>query len=96
VSETAITFTPDGIGFALYSEAIPLGRIGRLTVGRATLVEFDNATQLWLVHDRTGFTLFSSPSRQECLEWERRYLEAQEDHKHAELQHGPCTVAAGA
>lgn len=95
MNETAITFTPDGRGHAIYSEAIDLGRIGALRVARATLIEFDNETQYWRVMDRTGFPMFNSPSRQACLDWERRHLESQEDMKH-ELQHGARAVAAGA
>jgi hypothetical protein len=90
----AITFTPDGTGHALYTEAIDLGTIGALSIQRATTIEFDNPTQYWRVRDPAGFALFNSPSRQECLDWERQYLEAQEDLKH-ELQYRLDTTAAG-
>jgi hypothetical protein len=95
MTEIAITFTPDGIGHALYTEAINLGQIGALCVARATLVEFDNNAQYWRVYDRTGFPMFNSPSRQACLDWERQYLESQEDMKH-ELQRGADSVAVDA
>jgi hypothetical protein len=81
----AITFTPDGTGHALYTEAIDLAAIGALSIQRATNIEFDNSTQYWRVRDPTGFPLFNSPSRQKCLDWERQYLQTQEDMKH-ELQ----------
>lgn len=90
-----IIFTPDGTGHALYSEAIDLGRIGRLTVQRATSIEFDSKAQYWRVRDPTGFSMFNSRFRQGCLDWERRYLESQEDMKH-ELPDGPGAIAAGA
>ena len=93
--ETWLVFTRDGAGHAIYTEAIDLGRIGRLSVRRATTIEFDNSIQYWRVKDRTGFTMFNSPSRQECLEWERWYLESQESMKH-ELPTGAGAVAAGA
>lgn len=95
MSNTTITFTPDGLGHALYTETIDLGRIGPLTIKRATTIEFDNNTQYWRVKDPTGFALFNSPSRQECLTWERQYLESKEDRKH-ELSNGAGAVAAGA
>lgn len=91
----AITFTPDGNGHALYTEAIDLREIGPLAIRRATTIEFDNNSQYWRVRDPDGFPLFNSPSRQTCLDWERRYLDQQEDMKH-ELQHSSCAVAAGA
>ena len=93
--ETVLTFHSDGTAQGLYTEAIPLHALGRLRIRRATTIEFDNNTQYWRVRDRDGFPLFNSPSRQTCLDWERRYLDQQEDMKH-ELQHSSCAVAAGA
>jgi len=79
----AIYFTPDGTGHALHTDAIDLAAVGRLAVVRATSIEFDNAEQCWRVRDGSWFPLFRSPSRQECLDWERRHLEAREDARHA-------------
>lgn len=95
MNDLAIIFTPDGLGRALYTEAMDLNRIGRLSIERASTIEFDNATQYWRVHDPSGFPLFNSPSRQACLDWERQYLQAQEDLTH-ELPSGTGAVAAGA
>jgi hypothetical protein len=78
-----ITFTPDGRGSALYTEAIDLAALGALSITRATTIEFDNASGYWRVRDNTGFALFNSPSRQACLDWEKMYLQAQEDQTHA-------------
>ena len=91
----AITFTPDGAGHALYTEAIDLAALGPLAIRRATTIEFDNNSQYWRVRDPDGFPLFNSPSRQTCLDWERRYLQAKEDQEH-ELPNGPGAVATGA
>ena len=91
----SLTFTPNGLGHGIYTEAIDLGRIGLLSIRRATDIEFNNKTQYWQVKDKRGFAMFNSPSRQECLEWERLHLESQEDMKH-ELQHGAGAVAVGA
>ena len=93
--DIAITFTPDGTGHALYTEAIGLAAIGPLAIRRATTIEFDNNSQYWRVRDPTGFPLFNSPSRDACLDWERQYLDQQEDMKH-ELPNGPGAVATGA
>ena len=83
MSELAITFTPDGVGRGLYTEALDLGSIGTLSVRRATRIEFDEKAQYWRVYPARGRrALFNSPSRGECLEWERQYLESQEDLKH--------------
>ena len=90
-----ITFNPDGTGRCLHTDAIRLNSIGRLFVARATNIEFDNEHQYWRVYDAAGFPMFNSPSRQECLNWERRYLQSQEDMKHG-LQHRPRAVAVGA
>jgi|APSaa5957512622_1039677.scaffolds.fasta_scaffold51012_3 hypothetical protein len=94
--DIGITFTSDGLGHGLYTEVIDLGRIGQLSIARATTIEFDNAAQYWRVRDPDGFAMFNSPSRQECLEWERRHLDSQEDMKHEQLSDGTGTVAAGA
>ena len=94
--DIGITFTPDGLGHGLYTEAIALGRIGDLRIERATTIEFDNRAQYWRVCDPTGFRMFNSPSRQECLDWERRHIESQEDLKHEQLSDGVGTTAAGA
>ena len=94
MTDIAITFTPDGTGHVLYTEAVNLAVIGPLAIQRATTIAFDNNTQYWRVRDPTGFPMFNSPSRQECLDWERQYLETQEDLKH-ELPIGAGAVAAG-
>jgi hypothetical protein len=83
MSEACVTFTPDGRGSALYTEAIDLAALGALSITRATTIEFDNASCYWRVRDNTGFALFNSPSRQACLDWEKMYLQAQEDQTHA-------------
>ena len=90
-----LTFTPDGTGCCLYSELIDLARIGRLSVKRATRIEYDNAKQVWRVYDvRDGFPMFTAPTRQQCLEWEALHLQS-EERMRDELQYGPDPVAAG-
>ncbi len=71
-----LTFTPDGTGHCLYAETINLRTLGSLACRRASLVEFSEPLQEWQVKtpDRRR-TLFSSPSRQTCLDWERDHLD---------------------
>ena len=76
-----IIFTPTGEGRCLYTEAIPLERIGKLSVERASQVEFCNRQQAWRVSVE-GSVLFCAPTRQLCLDWERQYFERQEDRSH--------------
>ena len=94
MNAVTLTFKPDGMGHGLYTEDIDLGRIGPLSIARATTIEFDNGAQYWRVRDPDGFAMFNSPSRQECLDWERQYFNSQEDTKH-ELQPSPGAVATG-
>ena len=75
----SIVFKPDGTGHGLYTEVIDLTRLGRLKVERATTITFDNRLQVWRVKDRTGFALFTSPSRAKCLEWEKEYFNRKEE-----------------
>jgi len=79
-----IYFTPDGKGRALYNETVDLSAIGRLSIKRATRIEFSDRAQAWRVYSPRGRkALFSSPSREACLAWEQQYLEAREDCQHS-------------
>ena len=92
----SVTFTPNGLGHGIHTEAIDLAQIGPLHIERATTIEFDNQAQCWIVRDQTGFDMYHSPSRETALAWERRYLEEQEDMEHEQLPDGAGAVAAGA
>jgi hypothetical protein len=67
-------FQPDGTGAGLYTEVIDLKQIGVLDVNRASNVEFNPDTQQWEVFDYTGPRVFTDPSREACLRWERRHF----------------------
>ena len=69
-----LTFTASGEGHGLYTEAIALGSIGRLTLRRATTIEFNETSQQWEVHDAGGVLLHTHPSREVCLAWEHRHF----------------------
>ena len=73
-TEAVLTFNPDGTAQGLYTEAIPLDALGRLSVQRASTIEFDDANQQWGVRSPEGAELYQSPSRQRCLDWERDFF----------------------
>ena len=75
MNTVSLRFLPNGTCRCLYNEVIDLSSLGRLTVKRATVLEFDNPTQSWQVCYLNGFCLYSSPSREDCLRWELQYLE---------------------
>jgi len=78
MNTVSLRFLPNGTCRCLYNEVIDLSCLGRLTVNRATVIEFDNPTQSWQVADLSGFCLYSSTSREDCLCWEQKYLEPED------------------
>ena len=78
IPEVVLTFQPDGTVHGLYTEVIPLPSLGRLSIKRATSIEFDDAQQHWVVRDPSGFELFHAPSRQVCLDWEHAFFNRKE------------------
>ena len=66
-----ITFPLSGRAKALYTEDINLRSLGALHIERATQIEFNNATQQWDVLNLDAKPLFSSVSREDCLDWEQ-------------------------
>jgi len=77
-TEHVIAFGHDGIIRCLWTEAVALAEFGRLDVQRASTVEFNSTRQEWEVRLATApdVIAFSDPSRDACLEWERRTLNA--------------------
>ncbi len=66
---------PGGRVDGFYTEAIDLRSLGLLHVSRATDIRFCHQSQQWLVRSMdTGKLLFSHPSRERCLTWERENL----------------------
>jgi len=76
MSEMAqLMFKLDGVCVGLYTELIDLTAIGRLHIKRVTNIEFDDNRQVWRVKNLQGMTLYESPSRQSCLNWEQTYFD---------------------
>ena len=69
-----LVFTPDGNAHGLYTEIIDLTSLGRLTVKRASRIEFSDEHQCWQVRTVRGRLIFSAPSRQACLDWEQEHF----------------------
>lgn len=69
-----ITFPPDGTAKCLYTEDIDLRQLGRLDIKRATTIEPYRDGWKATILGEGGF--FWAPTRQQCLDWERQYLES--------------------
>lgn len=61
----------------LWSDDLPLDDLGRLTVTRASVVEFDAADQAWYVALPEGPVIARGfKARADALEWERTWADA--------------------
>lgn len=78
-----LIITEDGLICGLWSDDLSLHEIGRCSVRRASLVEYDNVAGMWTVRAdvpwwrrlfNVGRILFSSPSRDAALAWEREWF----------------------
>ncbi len=69
----SLFFRADGTVEALYTEAIDLSKLGRLSVQRASTIEYDEKGQRWVVVVGAE-EIFADPSRQKCLEVEHEYF----------------------
>lgn len=77
MTDTTITLRvhSDGRVDGLYTDAIDLRCLGPLDVRRATDIRFCHHSQQWVVRDAESLKwLFSHPSREHCLQWERENL----------------------
>ena len=73
--KATLSFDDRGRVMCLYTDAVDLRTLGRLQVSRATDIQFHNPTQQWVVRSAaTGRRLYSDPSREACLAWEREHL----------------------
>jgi hypothetical protein len=65
---------PTGRVQGLYTEALDLAKLGRLTLRRISRIEFNHRRQRWQVLTPRGRRLFTSASRQRCLDWEQAHF----------------------
>jgi len=73
--ESIIDFSEEGQGKCFYTEAFDLQSLGKIQCRRATYIEFNIHTQQWEVTDaENNKILYSHPSRQACIEWEKEHL----------------------
>jgi hypothetical protein len=70
-----ISFNIDGTAQCLWTEALPLPKLGRLQMTRAGNLAFKNTAQQWEVKDRRGKVRLICKSRFACLEWEQQNLQ---------------------
>ena len=71
-----IVFKPDGTVECLYTDAIDLTLLGKLTVQRASTIEYNNDWQEWVTTILATGEKFTHKSRAKALEFERWLLES--------------------
>ena len=72
---SVIDVSSDGTAECLYTENLPLKSLGNISCRRATYIEFNTGAQEWeVISADNGRVLFSHPSRQTCIEWEKENL----------------------
>jgi hypothetical protein len=71
-----IFIRPDGSIEGLYTDTVPLKKLGEINVARATHVEFDGSAQEWVVSLPDGTEVFRNESREVALGLERTFCEA--------------------
>lgn len=84
---TKLRIDPSGVVRGLWTDAVEWRSLGTLSVERASHVEFEAASQCWIViaaRARSGLreeggeagfeVLFRSPRRSAALEWEQNYF----------------------
>ena len=71
-----IAFKPDGSAQCVWRDEIPRLRLGKLSVKRASNVEFNEATEEWEVR-LVGSTevIHSEPTRAGAIAWEIEFIE---------------------
>jgi len=75
MSKATLFVDSNGHVTGLHTDMIPLEKLGKLDIKRASNIEFNNRKGVWEV-EIAGWdgALFSSTSREQCLKWERRYI----------------------
>lgn len=72
---TTLRIHPDGTATALWSDLLPSLGLGRMTVKRASTIEFNERTQKWEVRFTGSRKVrFSHQKRSACIAWEHEEL----------------------
>ena len=75
MSKAVLFVDNDGHVTGLHTDVIDLAEIGKLDIKRASNIEFNNRTAMWEVElFGWGGPVYSNTSREECLKWERQYI----------------------
>lgn len=67
MADRVISIAPDGTLTALYTDQIDLRAIGKLTVDRASEIEFDHDAQTWFIRFPDGTTVPNFASREDAI-----------------------------
>jgi hypothetical protein len=72
-----LNIAPDGTAQCVHTDALPLAELGKLSIRRASKVEFNDATQQWEVRfPDTEEVAFAAKTRGACIEYEVAALNA--------------------
>lgn len=73
-----IFISPTGEVNAVYSDTIPVGKLGTADINRASNVDFNKDKQVWEAEcSKTGVILCSGTNREQVLVQERKVIEEQ-------------------
>lgn len=75
--EHVMEFKPDGTAQCLHTDNLPLRELGKLSMQRASRIEWNDNDQAWIVLlDVMPIpqVLYAADSRADCLAWEREYF----------------------
>lgn len=75
MDEIVVLLYPDGRTKCLWTDEIDLHQIGKLSVERASSVEFNPTPQEWEIITPDGIVRGSHPSRAVAIEMEIEYLQ---------------------
>lgn len=77
-----LSFNGGNIG-SLYSDSFPFEELGEVTITRASTIEWDNDEGCWVAviekrFRKDGNYIYKNKSREECIKWEKQYINSGE------------------